>query len=75
MTINKIQTPRRTSLFSALNSSGTIFSIDFDFGSADQRTILDYLQKNNYKLFGYKGASGPNQVSAGLPTWFAEPFK
>lgn len=65
--------PVRTSLFSA-NVTGTIFSIDFDFTTSDQKAILAYLQANNYTLFAYKGASGPNQVSAGLPTWFAEPY-
>lgn len=63
----------KTSLFSA-NASGTIFSIDFDFTTAPQKAILAYLQANNYSLFGYKGASGPNQVSSGLPTWFAVPY-
>ncbi|MCQ9635981.1 hypothetical protein MP478_15515 [Chryseobacterium sp. WG14] len=49
----------------------TVFSIDFDFTSNEQKTILQYLQENNYKLMGYKGASGPNQVSTGVPAWFA----
>lgn len=54
--------------------SATVYTIDFDFSSSSQNTILKYLQDNNYKLMGYKGASGPNQVTSGLPTWFAEPF-
>ena len=54
--------------------SATIFKIDFDFTSNEQKTILEYLQANNFKLMGYKGATGPNQVSAGLPTWFSEPY-
>lgn len=58
---------QKTSLFAA---GGTIYTIDFDFTSASQKEILQYLQENNYKLFGYKGATGPNQVTAGLPTWF-----
>lgn len=49
----------------------TIFSINFDFTSSEQKAILQYLQQNNYKLMGYKGASGPNQVSTGVPAWFA----
>ncbi|MBE0391981.1 hypothetical protein [Flavobacterium sp. PL002] len=61
----------RSSLFDA---SATIFTMDFDFTDASQRTILKYLQTNKYKLFGYKGASGPNQISSGLPTWFAVPY-
>ncbi|KFF05316.1 hypothetical protein IW19_07125 [Flavobacterium reichenbachii] len=48
--------------------------MNFDFTSAGQKDILTYLQKNNYQLFGYKGASGPNQISSGLPTWFAVPY-
>jgi len=48
--------------------------MDFNFTSADQRAVLKYLQDNNYKLCGFKGASGPGQVSEGLPCWFAEPF-
>ena len=59
---------------STLVSTGTIFQIDFDFTSSEQREILQYLQKNDFKLMGYKGASGPSQISAGLPTWFAEPY-
>jgi hypothetical protein len=62
-----------TSLFKQ-TSAGTVYVIDFDFTSADQQTILSYLQVNNYTLLGYKGATGPNQVSSGLPTWFAEPY-
>lgn len=49
----------------------TIFQIDFDFTSSEQKSILQYLQANNYKLMGYKGASGPNQVASGVPAWFA----
>ena len=52
----------------------TTFKIDLDFTSQDQVTILDYLQQNNYTLLAYKGASGPQQVQSGLPTWFAQPF-
>jgi hypothetical protein len=62
-----------TSLFRT-TTSGTVFEIDLDFTSADQQTILSYLQVNNYTLMGYKGATGPNQVSSGLPTWFAVPY-
>ena len=52
----------------------TTYKILFDFTSQDQRTLLQYLQANNYQLLAYKGATGPNQVTAGLPTWFAQPF-
>jgi len=55
-------------------SAGTIFNIKFDFTSASQKDILRYLQKNGYNLYGYKGAKGPRQVTAGLPTWFAVPY-
>lgn len=54
--------------------TATPFVISFDFTSADQRAILKQLQDGGYKLLGFKGASGPTQISAGLPTWFAEPF-
>jgi hypothetical protein len=64
---------RKTSLFSNLNTTGTIFSMDFDFTNANQEAILKQLQAGGYNLLGYKGAVGPNQVTAGLPTWFAEP--
>ncbi len=53
---------------------GTIFNIDFNFAPATQNEILQYLQANDYKLMGYKGARGPGQVTSGLPTWFVLPF-
>jgi hypothetical protein len=52
----------------------TTFSMNFDFTSADQRNVLGKLQSQNYTLLGYKGASGPNQLAVGVPTWFAVPF-
>lgn len=52
----------------------TIFTIDFDFNLSDQKEALRFLQENGYKLLGFKGATGPNQVTAGMPVWFAEPF-
>ena len=52
----------------------TTFKIDFDFTSADQKAILEELQAQGYTLLGYKGATGPNQVTSGVPTWFALPF-
>lgn len=52
-------------------SGTTLFTINFDFTSSDQQEILRDLQANSYKLVGYKGASGPNQVSSGVPTWFS----
>lgn len=65
---------KKTSLFSEANTSGTVFTIDFDFSSADQQAILQQLQADGYSLLGYKGAKGDNQVTAGLPTWFVEPY-
>lgn len=61
---------QRTSLFT---ENGTIFTIDFDFTGSVQNQILSYLQENGYTLYGFKGASGPSQVTTGLPVWFAEP--
>ncbi|WP_228414375.1 hypothetical protein [Chryseobacterium sp. CH21] len=52
----------------------TRYSINFDFTSADQRRILQELQENGYQLLGYKGATGPNQITSGVPTWFAMNF-
>lgn len=53
----------------------TTFSINFDFTSAEQRDLLSYLQENHYELLGFKGAVGStNQITAGVPTWFALPF-
>jgi hypothetical protein len=52
----------------------TPYTINFDFSTDDQRTILGELQASGYKLCGFKGASGPSQVGAGLPAWFVEPF-
>jgi len=59
---------------SSIAATGTVYTLDFDFTSADQKKILDYLQTNNYQLLAYKGATGPKQVTAGVPVWFAEPF-
>jgi hypothetical protein len=55
-------------------AADTVYSMDFDFTSASQKDVLQYLQANNYMLLAYKGATGPSQVSAGLPTWFSVPF-
>ncbi len=49
-------------------------SINFDFTSADQRQILQYLQENGYQLMGFKGATGPNQIPSGVPAWFVIHF-
>ena len=46
----------------------------FDFGYPAQYEILGELQANGYKLMGYKGATGTNQIKCGLPTWFSESF-
>jgi hypothetical protein len=54
---------------------GTTYEMNFDFSTTvDQQDNLRYLQENNYQLIAYKGASGPNQLTAGLPTWFVVPF-
>jgi hypothetical protein len=50
------------------------FSMSFDFTSASEKAILGELQAGKYTLLAYKGATGPSQVSAGLPTWFSVPF-
>jgi hypothetical protein len=50
------------------------FTIDFNFTTAAQQTVLTYLQTNNYNLVGFKGAIGPNQIASGVPTWFVVPF-
>lgn len=52
----------------------TQFSIEFDFNSADQKAVLSALQTQGYNLLAYKGAVGPNQLTTGVPTWFAVPF-
>ena len=52
----------------------TIFQINFDFTSSRQRAILEFLQEHGYQLLGFKGARGPGQVTAGIPTWFSKPF-
>lgn len=52
----------------------TTFTMNFDFTSASQQAVLDQLQAGDFTLLAYRGASGPSQVSAGLPTWFAVPF-
>ncbi|TGE29942.1 hypothetical protein E5K02_02580 [Hymenobacter metallicola] len=51
-------------------ANGTTYTIEIDATS----TVLGELQAQNFTLLAYKGASGPNQVSAGMPTWFAQPF-
>ncbi|OKH34102.1 hypothetical protein NIES2119_21510 [[Phormidium ambiguum] IAM M-71] len=55
-------------------SDSSTFSITFDFESAEQKKILGYLQDNDYTLFGFKGATGTGQISAGVPVWFSVPF-
>lgn len=52
----------------------TTFTIEFDFNSADQKAVLSALQAQGYNLLAYKGAVGPNQLTAGVPTWFSVPF-
>lgn len=58
----------------SLTDEDTVYKMGFDFTSDEQRKVLEYLQKNNYQLIAYKGAAGPQQVDAGLPTWFSVPF-
>ncbi|MEJ5106514.1 hypothetical protein [Chryseobacterium sp. MYb328] len=52
----------------------TLFSMNFDFSTGQQKEILNDLQRNNYKLVGYKGATGNNQITVGVPTWFIIPY-
>ncbi|WP_298903362.1 hypothetical protein [uncultured Psychroserpens sp.] len=52
----------------------TIYNINFDFTSQEQQLLLRQLQAGNYTLFGFKGASGPNQITTGLPVWFTIPY-
>lgn len=52
----------------------TEYDAIFDFGYPSQFEILEELQINGYKLLGYKGATGTNQIKCGLPTWFSESF-
>ncbi len=69
--IPKIKTMEKT----LIQRPGTrIYSIKFDFTSADQKQILQYLQENACQLMGFKGATGPNQISVGVPAWFAINF-
>lgn len=58
----------------ATKLTATPFSMSFDFTSAANQQILAQLQQGNFQLLAYRGATGPNQVSAGLPTWFAVSF-
>lgn len=52
----------------------TTFSMDFDFRSAEQTAILTEMQNAGYSLLGYKGATGANQLTVGVPTWFSVPY-
>ncbi|MBC3409968.1 hypothetical protein HU719_021165 [Pseudomonas sp. SWRI107] len=52
----------------------TTFAMNFDFNSAPEMEVLEQLQKQGYYLLGFKGAEGPNQLTAGVPTWFSVPF-
>ncbi|MDD0975487.1 hypothetical protein [Pseudomonas fontis] len=52
----------------------TTFNMEFDFSSAEQRAILDQVQREGYSLIAYKGATGPNQLACGVPAWFSVPF-
>lgn len=52
----------------------TTFTIDFNFDDADQNTILGELQAAHYNLIGFKGATGTQQVTTGVPAWFVVPF-
>ncbi len=52
----------------------TVYRAIFDFGLTEQDEILKDLQTGGYHLCGYKGATGTNQITSGLPTWFSESF-
>jgi hypothetical protein len=66
--------PITEAMVAAAVSAASTYTIEFDFRSAAEKAILTDLQKGKYQLLAYKGASGPSQVTAGLPTWFAMPF-
>lgn len=66
--------PSKNAIHSSFKGTDTTYKILFDFTSDSQRQLLQYLQANKYQLLAYKGATGPQQVTAGLPTWFAQPF-
>ena len=55
-------------------SGTTVYSINFDFTSSQQKRVLQDLQANGYKLMGYKGAKGSNQITSGVPAWFVINF-
>ncbi|MDR4952273.1 hypothetical protein REB14_08830 [Chryseobacterium sp. ES2] len=55
-------------------SGTTLYTINFDFTSQEQKAILQYLQENGYQLMGYKGATGFDQLNTGVPAWFAINF-
>lgn len=57
----------------AVSTDDASFIISFDFTDADQKSILDKLQKG-YSLYGFKGAKGAGQVTAGVPVWFTRSF-
>jgi len=52
----------------------TAYRAIFNFNSMYQREVLKELKTNGYQLIGYKGATGTNQITTGLPTWFSESF-
>jgi len=52
----------------------TIYRAIFNFGLPKQNKILKEMYTHGYHLIGYKGATGTNQISEGLPTWFSRSF-
>ena len=52
----------------------TSFTMQFDFTQDPELTVLAQLQKLNYSLVAYLGASGTGQITVGVPTWFTVPY-
>ena len=55
-------------------AAGFSYDIAVEFTRAYQRHLLTYLCQHQFQLLAYRGASGPQPLRAGLPTWFAESF-
>jgi hypothetical protein len=68
--VKRVRTLKIKTMEKTLVQERPIFSMNFDFRSREQQEILNSLQKERYKLVGYMGASGTNQVISGVPTWF-----
>ena len=58
----------------ATAAAGFSYDIEVEFTHAYQRHLLTYLCQHQFQLLAYRGASGPQPLRAGLPTWFAKSF-